>query len=98
MRFDCIEDAINHVTSSDDIFALEQRDIRGVTFTTFKNGPRTLRDYLDLCLRHGDQDFLVYEDERYSFSEVHAAIQKSFESAGSRFWSKAWRARGAVDA
>ena len=75
MRFDCIEDAINHVTSSEDIFALEQRDIRGVTFTTFKNGPRTLRDYLDLCLRHGDQDFLVYEDERYSFSEVHAAIQ-----------------------
>ena len=74
MRFDCIEDAIYLVKSSEDNFALEQRDIRGVTFTTFKNGPRTLRDYLDLCLRHGDQDFLVYEDER-SFSEVHAAIQ-----------------------
>ena len=76
MRFDCTEDAIKHVASSEEIFALERRDIRGVTFTTFKNGPRTLRDYLVLCLRHGDRDFLVYEDERYSFSEVHAAIQK----------------------
>ena len=75
MRFD-FKEAVKHVSNSEEIFALERRDIRGVTFTAFKNGPRTLRDYLDLCLPHGDRDFLVYEDERYSFREVHAAIQK----------------------
>ena len=60
MRFDCTEDAVKHVSNSEEIFALERRDIRGVTFTTFKNGPRTLRDYLDLCLPQASQENTIF--------------------------------------
>jgi hypothetical protein len=66
MQFESPHDAIDYIATNEEIFALEQREIRGVNYTTFKNGPKNLRDFLDLCLQHGDADFLVYEDERYS--------------------------------
>jgi acyl-CoA synthetase (AMP-forming)/AMP-acid ligase II len=71
MQFESPHDAVNHVATTEEIFALEQREIRGVNYTTFKNGPKNLRDFLELCLQHGDADFLVYEDERYSFALVN---------------------------
>ncbi len=71
MRIESLQDAIDHVATTEEMFALDQCDIRGVTYKTFKNGPKTLRDLLEICLQHGDADFLVYENERYSFRDVH---------------------------
>lgn len=68
-----LQEAIEKV-KSDELFAVEDCDIDGVTFKTFKNGPRNLRELLDWSLRFGDADFLVYEDERYTFKEVHRNI------------------------
>jgi len=63
--------AVEAVLSSDSLFALERRQIRGVEYKTFKNGPKSLGDVLQMCQGHGDTDFLVYEDERYSFSDYY---------------------------
>jgi acyl-CoA synthetase (AMP-forming)/AMP-acid ligase II len=71
MKFESFQAAIDHVAASEEKYALEQREIRGVTYTTFKNGPKTLRDILEYCLVHGDADFLVFEGERYSFDEFY---------------------------
>jgi acyl-CoA synthetase (AMP-forming)/AMP-acid ligase II len=71
MQFESHRKAIDHIATTEEMFALEQREIRGVSYKTFKNGPKTLRDLLEICLQHGDADFLVYEDERYSFRDVH---------------------------
>ena len=68
-----LEEAIEQV-KSEELFAVEEREIDGVTFKTFKNGPRNLRDLLDWSLQFGDADFLVYEDERYTFKEVHRNV------------------------
>ena len=43
--------------------------IRGVVTRVWKPAPATLRTVLDLSLGHGDEDFLVYEDERFTFDE-----------------------------
>ena len=37
-------DAVEAVATSEPLFELEQREIRGVEFMTFRNGPKTLRD------------------------------------------------------
>ncbi|MGI9272768.1 MAG: class I adenylate-forming enzyme family protein [Woeseiaceae bacterium] len=68
-----LQEAIEQV-KSDELFTVEDRVIDGVTFKTFRNGPRNLRDLLDWSLQFGDADFLVYEDERYTFKEVHRNI------------------------
>jgi len=66
-----VKDAIEFVATNEEMFALQECDIRGVTFKTFKNGPKSLRDILEFCLKHGDADFLVYEEERYRFSDFY---------------------------
>ena len=50
-------------------FELAERDIRGVRTRVWKNAPTSLRAVLELSRGHGDQDYLVYEDERTTFVE-----------------------------
>lgn len=66
-----LQEAIDHISSTHELFALTEREIRGVTYKTFRNGPQHVRDLLDWSLQHGDADFLVYENERYTFAQVH---------------------------
>lgn len=65
-----LQEAIEQV-KSEELFAVEEREIDGVRFKTFKNGPGNLRELLDWSLQFGNADFLIYEDERYTFKEVH---------------------------
>ena len=64
-------DAVEAVATSEPLFELEQREIRGVEFMTFRNGPKTLRDVLAFCKNHQDADFIVYENERYSHDDFY---------------------------
>ncbi len=50
-------------------FEMEELTIRGVPTRTWKSAPATLRSVLELSALHGDKDFLVYEDERMTFTE-----------------------------
>ncbi len=57
------------LTAPGQLFEMLERDIRGISTRTWKNAPETLRTVLDLSFGHGDNTFLVYEDERTSFAE-----------------------------
>jgi long-chain acyl-CoA synthetase len=57
------------LTAPGQLFEMEEVTIRGVPTRTWKNAPATLRTVLDLSSLHGDKDFLVYEDERFTFAE-----------------------------
>jgi long-chain acyl-CoA synthetase len=57
------------LTAPGQTFEMEVLTIRGVTTRTWKSAPSTLRTVLELSALHGDQDFLVYEDERITFAE-----------------------------
>jgi long-chain acyl-CoA synthetase len=50
-------------------FEMETLTIRGVPTRTWKKAPSTLRSVLEMSALHGDQTFLVYEDERITFAE-----------------------------
>lgn len=71
MQIETVRKAVNQILANEEAFAVEQREIRGVSYTTFKNAPDSVRELLGFCLQHGDIDFLVYEDERCSFLEFH---------------------------
>jgi steroid-24-oyl-CoA synthetase len=68
-------------------FEIEERDIRGVRISTWKNAPPTLRDVFLAGRTHGPRPFLVYEDERASysaFSRAALAIAHDLQRAGLR--------------
>ena len=66
-----LADIIQRIIDTEEKYAVEDQTIRGATFKTFKNAPHDLRAVLDLCLTYEDAEFLVYQDERYTFKEVH---------------------------
>ena len=57
------------LTAPGQMFEMQEVDIRGVPTRVWKHAPPSLRVVLDMSLAHGDAPFLVYEDERTTFSE-----------------------------
>ena len=56
------------------MFETERALVNGIEMTVWKNAPATLRQILDLSLRHGTIDFLVYEDQHYTFEEHYHIV------------------------
>ena len=63
----------------DSPFATTMIDVRGVPTKAFASAPPHLRAIWESTVAHGDKDYLVYEDERYSYPEVHAQVRKFAE-------------------
>lgn len=76
------------LTAPGQLFEMEELEIRGVPTRTWKSAPPTLRAVLELSVGHGDQDFLVYEDERISFSQHFAMVAALANTLVDRFGIK----------
>jgi steroid-24-oyl-CoA synthetase len=55
-------------------FEIVEAEIRGVPTRTWKNAPGSLRDIWLASRAHADRDFLVYDDERYTYARTHALV------------------------
>jgi long-chain acyl-CoA synthetase len=62
------------LTAEGQIFEMTTAEIRGQELRVWKHAPSTLRTVLDLSIGHADKDFLVYEDERWSFAEHYRTV------------------------
>ena len=62
------EEAVAAVTAPGERFETEEIEIRGSTVTAFKNAPPSLREIVASTALRGDDVFLVYEDERWTFT------------------------------
>ena len=65
-----LANAIREVTAPGEPFETRVETIRGVDFTVFANAPGNLRELYANSLDHGDKDFYVYQDERYTFQAM----------------------------
>jgi len=57
-------------------FATTIIEVRGVQLKTFAAVPPTMRALWELSALQGDKDYLVYEDEHYTYAEVHEQVRK----------------------
>ena len=64
-----IEEATRTLTGPGQMFEMDEVEIRGVMTRVWKNCPDSLRAVLELSRGHGDNDYLVYEDERTTYEE-----------------------------
>ncbi|NNE53049.1 MAG: AMP-binding protein [Sulfitobacter sp.] len=65
------QEAVAHLLATDPVFAVEEVDVRGVTFRAFKNIPPTVPALMAAGWeRHGNGalEYLVYEDERLTYA------------------------------
>ncbi|MDP2289848.1 MAG: class I adenylate-forming enzyme family protein [Actinomycetota bacterium] len=56
-------------------FATTTIEVRGVQLKTFAAVPPTMRALWETSALQGDKDYLVYEDERYTYAEIHAQVR-----------------------
>src|SRR3954447_17095215 len=64
-----IAEATEVLTASGQIFEVADETVRGIPMKIWKNAPPSLRAVLEMSRGHGEQGFLVYEDERMTFEE-----------------------------
>ncbi|MDH3705975.1 MAG: acyl--CoA ligase [Acidimicrobiia bacterium] len=64
------DEACAAITAADQPFALVDAEIRGRPYKVFANAAPTLPALFAQAAQRGDQDFLVFEDERWSFADV----------------------------
>jgi long-chain acyl-CoA synthetase len=64
------DEAAAAVTAPGERYELETIDLDGRPTRVFKHAPPSLREIFATARGRGDETFLVYEDERWSFAEV----------------------------
>lgn len=56
-------------------FATNEIVVRGVPMRVFASAPPTMRSMWEMSAGHADRDYVVYEDERYTYAEIHAQVR-----------------------
>jgi long-chain acyl-CoA synthetase len=64
-----LTEADAQLTAPGSTFETERATVHGVDMTIWKHAPATLRQVLDVSLTHAQSEFLVYENQRFSFEE-----------------------------
>ncbi len=64
------EEAIAQITGPGARFEIAEADVLGNRIKVFKNLPASMRDFYALARARSDVEFLIYEDERWTFGRV----------------------------
>ena len=51
-------------------------EVRGVPVRVFKSAPPNMRVLWEATAAHGDKEYVVYEDEHYSYAQIHEQVRK----------------------
>ncbi|MGH2760919.1 MAG: class I adenylate-forming enzyme family protein [Actinomycetota bacterium] len=75
MPVDALGDAVvKRLTAAGQLLELAEEDVDGVRMRVWKNAPPSLRAVFELSKAHGEADFIVYEDERWTFDRHYSAV------------------------
>ena len=67
-----LQRAISELTADGAPFATREVTIDGAPYREYASAPPNMGAYFRCMLKHGDKDFAVYRDERYTFAEAYA--------------------------
>lgn len=70
-------EAVRHLIENDPRFAVGNAEIRGIDYPVFRNAPNSLRAMMQVSrATHGDGDFLIQGDERWSYEGFCADVNR----------------------
>jgi len=79
------DDAVATATAEGAVFETTEVVVEGIEQTVFKHAPPTLGALFGLCRSRGDEVFLVYEDERWTFERFMAEVDALAATLVGRF-------------
>lgn len=56
-------------------FAMKEIEVRGIPMRVFESAPPSMRFVWEMAAGYSDRDYVVYEDERYTYGEADAIIK-----------------------
>jgi long-chain acyl-CoA synthetase len=68
-------EAWNELTASGGPFAMTEIEVRGVPMRVFDSAPPSMRFVWEMATGYGDKDYVVFEDERFTYAESDAIIK-----------------------
>lgn len=71
-----VHNKIKEITAPGQFFELADHARDGQTLSIYKHAPATLTDVLQSARNHGDADFMVYEGQRFTFSQYFAQVDR----------------------
>lgn len=69
-----LKETVEELTSEGQIFALTDVDVNGQNLRAWAIAPPTIRDLWLMAAAHGDADYLVYQDERWTYAQAHEQV------------------------
>ncbi len=69
------QEAWEELTAPGAQFATTTIEVRGVPIKVFESALPSMRSVWEMARGYGDRDYVVYEDERYTFAEADAIIR-----------------------
>jgi acyl-CoA synthetase (AMP-forming)/AMP-acid ligase II len=79
-------EVLTNLTAPDQTFAFEEvKHSSGITYREFTNTPKTLANFFEFGLMFPEWEFIVFNDERYSYQDIHkkaAQTANALKNAG----------------
>lgn len=69
-----LKKAWGEFTSPGQMFEVQRADVNGVGILSYVHAPNSLRDLWLASAGHGESDYLIYQDERISYTEAHRRV------------------------
>ena len=83
---DKYNEVLANLTAEDQIYAFEEvTHSSGITYREFKNTPKTLASFFEFGLLFPEWEFIVFNDERYTYQDIHkkaAQTANALKNAG----------------
>jgi long-chain acyl-CoA synthetase len=74
MHYRELKAAWKELTAAGAPFEVEEIEVRGQSLKSYKNVPRSIREFWLSSEQFGDRDYLVYQDERITYAEAHRLV------------------------
>ena len=73
---DILNQVTAQLTAPGQMFELTEATVRGNKMKVWANAPGSLRDVWLSTAAHGDRDYLVYQDERWTYSQAYEEVAR----------------------
>lgn len=64
------------MSAPDQLFAVTNVDVRGVSVKSWAHAPASLRQVWQMAAAHGDNDYLVFGEERWTYNQADQEIKR----------------------
>ena len=71
-----LQDTIDQMTAPGQMFAITEVEVNGQALKAWASAPNSLRDIWLSTAGHADADYLVYQDERWTYAQAHEEVAR----------------------